>query len=129
MHKHAFDTATKMMATVHRRGEHFLFAVKGAPEAVLNAAQDVVSEDGDVAMDDEIRREWLQRVEHLGHHGLRVLACAMKTGRQADAAPYDGLTCVGLIGLEDPRAPTCRRPSKTASTPASALSWSRAITR
>ncbi len=40
--KHAFDTATKMMATVHRRGEHFLFAVKGAPEAVLNAAQDVV---------------------------------------------------------------------------------------
>ena len=54
VHKHAFDTATKMMATAHRRGEHFLFAIKGAPEAVLNAAQDVVSEDGDVAMDDEI---------------------------------------------------------------------------
>ncbi len=100
--KHAFDTSAKMMATVHRRGDRYLFAVKGAPEAVLNAAEKVISDAGDAAMDDETRREWYGRVEHLGHHGLRVLACAMKTGAQADAAPYEGLTFVGLVGLEDP---------------------------
>jgi len=102
VHKHAFDTASKMMATVHRRGERFLVAVKGAPEAVLAAAGKVIAEGGEVALDHNIRSEWLARVEHLGHHGLRVLACAMKTSTQADADPYDSLTFVGLIGLEDP---------------------------
>ena len=38
VYKHAFDAGAKMMATVHRRGEKYLFAVKGAPEAVLAAA-------------------------------------------------------------------------------------------
>ncbi len=100
--KHAFDTSSKMMATVHRRGDQFLFAVKGAPEAVLAAAERVISEDGDTAMNSDIRAEWLARVQNFGHHGLRVLACAVKTGMQADAAPYEDLTFVGLIGLEDP---------------------------
>jgi Ca2+-transporting ATPase len=100
--KHAFDTSTKMMATVHGRGDHFLFAVKGAPEAVLAASERVIADDGDIAMDSGMRSEWLSRVDHLGHHGLRVLACAMKTGMQADAAPYESLTFVGLVGLEDP---------------------------
>ncbi len=100
--KHAFDTSTKMMATVHRRGDRLLFAVKGAPEAVLAAAERVISSDGDIAMDSDTRAEWLSRVEQLGHHGLRVLACATKTGTQADATPYEDLTFVGLIGLEDP---------------------------
>jgi Ca2+-transporting ATPase len=49
-----------------------------------------------------MRAEWLSRVEHLGDQGLRVLGCAMKTGLQADAAPYEGLTFIGLVGLEDP---------------------------
>jgi Ca2+-transporting ATPase len=100
--KHAFDTATKMMATVHRRDERFHFAVKGAPEAVLAKARKIVSDDGDIAMDEEMRAEWLKRVEHLGHHGLRVLACAAKWSDEADAPPYVDLTFAGLIGLEDP---------------------------
>ena len=37
-----------MMATVHRTATAFLFAVKGAPEAVLAAAERVISDDGDV---------------------------------------------------------------------------------
>jgi Ca2+-transporting ATPase len=102
VHKHAFDTGAKMMATVHRRGDRYLFAVKGAPEAVLAACGKVIAEDGETALDAAMRGEWHARVEELGHHGLRVLACAMKTGAEADAEPYDDLTFVGLIGLEDP---------------------------
>jgi len=99
--RHAFDTASKMMATVHRAGDDFLFAVKGAPEAVLAACTHYAREH-DVVMQADTRRQWLSRVEHLGHHGLRVLACASKTGNSADDAPYEGLTLLGLIGLEDP---------------------------
>jgi Ca2+-transporting ATPase len=102
VHKHAFDTGCKMMATVHRRSGQFLFAVKGAPEAVLAAAEQVISDDGEAAMDDGTRAKWHERVEHLGHHGLRVLACATKTTTLANAAPYESLTFLGLIALEDP---------------------------
>ena len=101
-HKHAFDAASKMMATVHHRGGKYLFAVKGAPEAVLAAADKLIAEHGEAPLDTEARAEWHANVDYLGHHGLRVIACAMKTGSQVDAPPYEGLTFVGLIGLEDP---------------------------
>jgi Ca2+-transporting ATPase len=91
-----------MMATVHGHGDHFLFAVKGAPETVLAASGRVISDDREIAIDSDMRAEWLSRVGHLGHHGLRVLACAMKTGIHADVAPYENLTFVGLVALEDP---------------------------
>jgi P-type Ca2+ transporter type 2C len=101
-HKHAFDAGAKMMATVHRRGEKYLFAIKGAPEAVLAAADKLLTEHGEVPLDAQARAEWHANVDYLGHHGLRVIACAMKTERQADAPPYQDLTFIGLIGLEDP---------------------------
>jgi Ca2+-transporting ATPase len=100
--KHAFDANTKMMATVHVEGDQFLFAIKGAPEAVLHVATKVIGEHGEVALDHQTRSEWLARVEHLGHQGLRVLACAMKTGAPASAPPYEVLTLIGLIAFEDP---------------------------
>jgi hypothetical protein len=49
-----------------------------------------------------MRREWAERVDRLGRHGLRVIACAMKMGTGAEAAPYERLTFAGLIALEDP---------------------------
>ena len=100
--KHAFDTVSKMMTTVHGRGDRFMFAVKGAPEAVLAVSTRVVSDDGEAAMDDETRAKWHDRVGNLGYHGLRVLACATKHSTLADAAPYEDLTFLGLIALEDP---------------------------
>jgi Ca2+-transporting ATPase len=100
--KHAFDTATRMMATVHESGARFLVAVKGAPEAVIAAATRVIAAHGDAVLDDASRAGWLARAGQLGHHGLRVLACAMKTDTRADGAPYEGLVLAGLIGLEDP---------------------------
>ena len=100
--KHAFDPGTKMMATVHESGDGFLFAVKGAPEAVIAAATRAIGDHGETALNDETRAEWLARATLLGHRGLRVLACAMKMETQPDGAPYQGLVLVGLIGLEDP---------------------------
>lgn len=100
--KEAFDTATKKMATVHRSGDGYLFAVKGAPEAVLDACDTVYDEGRVVPLTGAMRHSWAERVDHLGHHGLRVIGCAMKMGTGADIAPYEGLTFAGLIALEDP---------------------------
>ena len=100
--KHAFDAGSKMMTTVHRQGEHFFFAVKGAPEAVLAACTHAATGQADVVMDSAARAEWSARVEHFGQHGLRVLACASKSTLHEGAAPYENLTLLGLIALEDP---------------------------
>ena len=102
---HAFDAATKMMATVHRRGERYFFAIKGAPEAVLANTREVLTENGGIAMDEARRAECLDRVEQFGRQGLRVLACAMRYGTSADGRPFENLTFLGLIGLADPARP------------------------
>jgi Ca2+-transporting ATPase len=99
--KYAFDAAHKMMATLHHHQGAILFAIKGAPEAVLRIADRVSIDDGHAAMDEGTRARWLDRVDQLGHHGLRVLACATKTGAHDDD-PYQSLTLLGLIALEDP---------------------------
>ncbi|WP_199178499.1 cation-translocating P-type ATPase [Acidimangrovimonas sediminis] len=100
--KHAFDGHARMMATVHDHAPGYLFAVKGAPEMVLPCC-DAISPDGAPRpMMGRDRQAWLDRVTELAHHGLRVLACAAKTEATPDAAPYENLTFLGLIALEDP---------------------------
>ena len=100
--KHAFDTVTRMMATVHAGDNALLFMIKGAPEAVIAASSNTAVDDHDAALDKDMRAEWLKRIDHMGHHGLRVLACAAKKSARADEPPFANLTFIGLIGLEDP---------------------------
>ncbi|SFI79457.1 cation-translocating P-type ATPase [Celeribacter neptunius] len=102
LRKVAFDSTSKMMATIHRRGEDALYAIKGAPEAVLRNS-DFISPEGQLAaLKEEDRQLWLARAAELARHGLRVLACAAKAESGPEPAPYEALTFLGLIGLEDP---------------------------
>ena len=89
----AFDSDTKMMATVNRDGPALRCHVKGAPESVI-AACDFDSE-GE-------RDQWLERNETLAESGLRVLAIACKECRNEADAPYEDLRFLGLVGLVDP---------------------------
>ncbi len=77
-------------------------AVKGAPEAVLAASRHTDDGERDRPLDDVTRDLWRRRVEDLGARGLRVIACAEKTVDEAGAPPFEELTFLGLVGLEDP---------------------------
>jgi Ca2+-transporting ATPase len=100
--KVAFDTDTKMMATVHRwNGDHAVF-VKGAPEAVLAHASEVAGPDGTKRLDKRQTETWLKRTAELAERGMRVLAIAMKRVADAKAPAYEGLVLLGLLGLYDP---------------------------
>ena len=100
--QHAFDPDAKMMATVHRAATDYLVVVKGAPEAVIGVCQQVLTADGARDMDDSARQDWKNRSEEAAGEGLRLLAFAMKHVDSTDAAPYEGLTLVGLVCLLDP---------------------------
>ena len=100
--KHAFDAGTRMMATVHASGRGYLMAVKGAPEAVLAASRHVDDGERDRPLDEVDRDFWRRRVEDLGAKGLRVIACAGRIVDDAGTHPFEDLTFLGLVGLEDP---------------------------
>jgi len=99
----SFDAETKMMATFHAQDGGFRVAVKGAPEAVLDVATQVATDDGEAeALSGEARKTWAERVETLAAEGYRVLAFAERHVESAEAEPYEDLILLGLVGLEDP---------------------------
>ena len=100
--EHAFDQDTKMMATVHREGDGYLYAIKGAPEAVINVCTNVLGPNGIQDMDADARADWLGRSGVAAGEGLRLLAMAMKQTNRDDMAPYEDLTLVGMVCLRDP---------------------------
>jgi len=98
----AFDSDRKMMATIHRRENHYFVAVKGAPEPVLAAADRQLA-NGEAALFSSADRDrWLARAAELASSGLRVLALASKTVESENDPVYQDLTFLGLVGLHDP---------------------------
>lgn len=100
--EHAFDTATRMMATVHEDGRDFTIAVKGAPEAVLQCVNRVSSGTRTIQFDKQQRRHWNDVCEVLATQGLRLLAIAGKTAPKPDMPPYEDLTLFGVVAFQDP---------------------------
>ena len=99
-----FDPDRMMMATVHHAEDGLEVAVKGAPEAVLKACDRIAGSDAQDArpIDDDTRRDWIERGESLAADGIRVLAAADRTADSPDEDPYANLRFLGLVGLLDP---------------------------
>jgi Ca2+-transporting ATPase len=98
----AFDTTTKMMATLFQANTHFEVAVKGAPEAVIDRCTKIRRADENHPLDSVEKERWLRRNQALARDGLRVLALATKTIDTSEGDPYRDLSLVGLLGLMDP---------------------------
>ena len=97
-----FNRDTNMMATYHETEDDVRVAVKGAPEAVLEACSHVETASGAEPLSDEERDRWIGRSEALARDGLRVLALAQKSVGSPETAPYRDLHLLGLVGLLDP---------------------------
>ncbi len=99
----AFDSDTRMMATFHEMEDgEYLVAVKGAPEAVLEACDQWQTNGDAETMSDEQREELRQRATDMAADGLRLLALAGKQTGGQEEDPYGGLTLYALVGLVDP---------------------------
>jgi Ca2+-transporting ATPase len=98
--EHPFETASKRMATVHRRGDGHFAAVKGAPEVVL-AAANRISVDEEV-LNETARASWLDRADRLAAEGLRVIAVAIHPEAEPEKPVSGGLVFLGLVAFRDP---------------------------
>ena len=88
------------MATVHARDDHWLTAVKGAPEEILARATRIVTADGTAPLEGNERERIRACEAAIAARGLRVLGLAYAD--RIAASTYDDLTWVGLVGLADP---------------------------
>ncbi len=100
--EYAFDAPNKRMATVHEFEDGFLVAIKGAAEAIIPLCQEELGASGNRPLTTQVREAWLKKADELGAQGLRTLALAQKAISEEDAEPYEGLTLLGIVGLEDP---------------------------
>lgn len=100
--EHAFDVATRMMATTHLDTDGFIVAVKGAPEAVFACLHDVQDGFRKLSFDQRQASRWREACDLLAGQGLRLLAVAGKQTDDVDAPVYENLTLYGVIGFQDP---------------------------
>jgi len=102
-----FDSATKRMATVHRKPQGGLIAfVKGSPAALLAASTAQMRAEGVTPFTADDRARWEGMNRELAGAALRVLALAY---RDLAEGPSEGavdatkdLIFVGLVGMIDP---------------------------
>lgn len=100
--QHAFDPSHRMMATVNETDKGYLYAVKGAPEAVIARCTTVLGPDGPRPLTQEARHDWIRNGNKAARSGYRNLGIAMKTAGTSCEDPYADLTLIGLACLSDP---------------------------
>jgi Ca2+-transporting ATPase len=98
----AFDSDSKMMATIHDDEEGYRFAIKGAPESVIDVCTQQLTAEGVQDLSEDERNAWQERCNKLAKEGLRILAFASKNTDNSEAEPYENLTLLGVVGLLDP---------------------------
>jgi Ca2+-transporting ATPase len=106
-----FTSDRKRMTVVRRRVENPWAFVKGAPEVILELCTKVRTADGEAPMSDSDRARTLEASALMANDALRVLALAERrlesfssSGVSADKGLdlEDGLTFLGLVGMQDP---------------------------
>ena len=96
-----FTSETKRMTTLHQTPEGTIAFAKGAPEVILNACSQHLTESGEEQLDEDRRRYVLDTAQVMAGDALRVLAVASKR----NASPQDSeseMTFLGLVGMIDP---------------------------
>lgn len=113
LHTIPFDSDRKRMTVIRRRDNHPWAFVKGAPEIILERCTHIRTDSGTIALTDNDRVRMLQANALMASEALRVLAVAERsvegcfpsregTGTVSDDVIEQGLTLLGLIGLQDP---------------------------
>ena len=105
-----FDSARKMMSTVHRAGTAFVQYTKGAPDALLSRCTHYFESGKILPMTETKRREILNSNKAMADRALRVLAVAKRDWAEKpenNAPEYleRDLVFLGLTGMIDPIRP------------------------
>ena len=97
-----FDSAARLMATLHTDGSGYLSAVKGAPEAVVARCERILCGETERPLTQDDEAAFAARARDLAGRGHRLLALAFRRGAERPGSPYEELVLLGLAALRDP---------------------------
>lgn len=102
-----FDSNRKMMSTIHKNGNYYVQYTKGAIDSIINKTSFILSENGVIPINENLKNEILNINHQFASEGLRVIACAykdywFKPSSSDKTIVEDNLVFVGLVGLIDP---------------------------
>ncbi|MGK7369304.1 MAG: cation-translocating P-type ATPase [Candidatus Halalkalibacterium sp. M3_1C_030] len=101
----AFEAEVKMMATWNKipdgEGEYRIF-VKGAPGAVWQHCNSVLTDDARKEFNEEEKEYWKSLNRKMAGDGLRIIGLAYRDTDTTEGDPYKDLTFIGLVTLLDP---------------------------
>lgn len=105
----AFDSARKMMTTVHRGKNGLTAYTKGAPDVILKRCNKIWLNGSVQPLSDAKRRKIQSAMEEMSSQALRVLALAMKreSGNTSLLDEKD-MIFMGLAGMKDPIRPEAK---------------------
>ncbi len=103
-----FSSERKRMSVLARAGEGCAVFAKGAPEAVLAAADAIAGAEGPEPLTEAHRHAVMEAYRDMASRGLRVIALADR-GCPDEHLSEDRLTLLGLVGMIDPPRPEVRR--------------------
>ncbi len=104
----SFDSARKMMTTVHQSTQGQISFTKGAPDVVLKRCTKIFLNGAVQPLNDVKRRKIQSVLEEMSSQALRVLALAMKQGEGDALLKERDLVFLGLAGMKDPIRPEAR---------------------
>ena len=105
-----FDSARKMMTTLHRTPEGVVQYTKGAPDVVLKRCTHTWQQGRVVPLTADLRRRILDENRRMADRALRVLCAATRQypslpSARSPEALEQGLCYLGLVGMMDPVRP------------------------
>ncbi len=105
-----FDSARKLMSTVHQREKGFVQFTKGAPDVLVERCEYLFKNGILVPMTEQDRQEIARVNKQMADKALRVLACAQREyemlPKQMEAEALEQELCfIGLCGMIDPIRP------------------------
>lgn len=104
-----FDSARKMMSTVHTLDSGFIQYTKGAPDVVIGKCTHYLKNGVAVPMDEEYRQSIFAANKAMADRALRVLSCAQRIWDEnpgSDPEKLEQQLCfIGLCGMIDPVRP------------------------
>ena len=105
-----FDSNRKMMSTIHPIKDGYIQYTKGALDVMLDRCDYYLSENGEIEMTEDLKKQILSVNKQYASEALRVLCAAYKKYDRfpGSVEPEDlefGMTFIGIVGMIDPCRP------------------------
>ena len=101
-----FDSARKMMTTLHRENYSYVSYTKGSPDEVINRCTHILSNGHIAPLSSKHKADIYDAIRLLSEKALRILALGM--AEHSSSPTESNLTFLGLVGMKDPLRPEAK---------------------